>query len=68
MILVGVEVGGDDDAVGKLPAGQRQLGLLAFRNAAELDEDLSGHGDIALLAFPGERQLQLDHAGVDGVG
>lgn len=34
----------------------------------ELDENFPGLGGFDVLIFPGEGQLELDQAGVDGVG
>ena len=54
MVFVWVEVGSDDDSVRKLSACQRQLGLLAFGDAAKLDEDFSEPGNIHARHRPGD--------------
>ena len=56
MILVWVEVAGDDNSVRELPAGERVLGLLALAGRTELDEDLAAAGHL----HPGHGTGYLD--------
>merc|ERR1719495_1023621 len=46
VVLVRVEVGGDDHAVGELATGQGVLGLLTLHRGAKLDKYLSAAGDF----------------------
>ena len=46
MVLVRLEVAGDDDAVGELPAGEGVLRLLAVGDGRELHEDLPAAGNL----------------------
>ena len=49
VVLVGLEVAGDDDAVGELPAGEGVLRLLAVGDGLELHEDLATAGNLKEL-------------------
>ena len=46
VVLVRLEVAGDDDAVGELPAGEGVLRLLAVGDGRELHEDLATPGNL----------------------
>ena len=46
VVLVRLEVAGDDDAVGELPAGEGVLRLLAVGDGRELHEDLAATGNL----------------------
>jgi len=64
MILVWVEVAGDDDPVAELPPRERVLSLLTLAGRAKLYKDLPTPGNL----HPGHRPRDLDGADLSVLG